>query len=783
MSGFLLLRGSCIKELKMLIQFDRSVFDGGIPFYRIICRIAAESIPRVAVNIAFVIGALCMAVPPTAHLVVSAASDFLLKWLFEYEHEHRQWSAAISLGLISNCFHPTDKKQKFNVINGLLKVICSSESHLVRGACGVGLGYACQDLLTRVESASDSSPEGTMRFDEAALLDNIVGTLSVLICQLCPSVSGPFRDLGESFPLDKYGINTSEGSLEDNDNLDLEEDAWGVAGLVYGLAHSVSALYKVGAYDAVIKIKRMLTSWLPYVDMPDQISIWFDETTKIPLYIGSCLALPYVVAFCQRVELIDDDDLNVLFNRYTFLVSELLKFKKSGTAYQNLLLASCVGVGSLLSCILNDGVHSLRLDDVKCLLDTFRCIYSNPYPPLVHLAGMFGVVNAFGAGAGDLTNTCSQPINLQTNYEQEASFIRGPILACPACETLSTSLVQEIFLVSKDSKDQAMQNFAAWAISFLRNRLWPMESDGVNGSQSSSISQSFPEDALVLKLSLWLRDINSDKTGNRIHATTVATVLRCLSKAPRLPPLDWGAIIRRCMRYEAYFPDLSVEHIPMLLREESLYFSLSHASQISPLLHFLDDLTDLSRFRTLEPRLQSVVLENLSDLLKLFSGSRLEKLYEDLFEYFSSSTSSYLVYEPEQRSTLRMSIWKGLRKCLTEDFKGSDGFGNMERCMECLLSLLPISMSDSRQDGVEEEWSCAINCLGAAPHNWLVDKLQVPTSHVGGDSDEIGKRIVVKARLTRIGCISPSELGKLKAYIFNARSKGRVQCLMLSCIW
>lgn len=300
------------------------------------------------------------------------------------------------------------------------QVICSSESHLVRGACGVGLGYACQDLLTRVESASDSSPEGTMRFDEAALLDNIVGTLSVLICQLCPSVSGPFRDLGESFPLDKYGINTSEGSLEDNDNLDLEEDAWGVAGLVYGLAHSVSALYKVGAYDAVIKIKRMLTSWLPYVDMPDQISIWFDETTKIPLYIGSCLALPYVVAFCQRVELIDDDDLNVLFNRYTFLVSELLKFKKSGTAYQNLLLASCVGVGSLLSCILNDGVHSLRLDDVKCLLDTFRCIYSNPYPPLVHLAGMFGVVNAFGAGAGDLTNTCSQPINLQTHYEQVA---------------------------------------------------------------------------------------------------------------------------------------------------------------------------------------------------------------------------------------------------------------------------------------------------------------------------------------------------------------------------
>jgi len=64
----------------------------------------------------------CQIVPPTAHLVISSASDFLLKWLFQYEHEHQQWSAALSLGLIFNCFHPTDKKSRFQVINGLLEV-------------------------------------------------------------------------------------------------------------------------------------------------------------------------------------------------------------------------------------------------------------------------------------------------------------------------------------------------------------------------------------------------------------------------------------------------------------------------------------------------------------------------------------------------------------------------------------------------------------------------------------------------------------------------------------
>ena len=64
----------------------------------------------------------CQIVPPTAHLVISSASDFLLKWLFQYEHEHQQWSAALSLGLVFNCFHPTDKKSRFQVINGLLEV-------------------------------------------------------------------------------------------------------------------------------------------------------------------------------------------------------------------------------------------------------------------------------------------------------------------------------------------------------------------------------------------------------------------------------------------------------------------------------------------------------------------------------------------------------------------------------------------------------------------------------------------------------------------------------------
>ena len=60
--------------------------------------------------------------PPSVHMVKSAASKFLLEWLFQHEHEHRQWSAAISLGLISSCLHVTDHKERYHNITGLLEV-------------------------------------------------------------------------------------------------------------------------------------------------------------------------------------------------------------------------------------------------------------------------------------------------------------------------------------------------------------------------------------------------------------------------------------------------------------------------------------------------------------------------------------------------------------------------------------------------------------------------------------------------------------------------------------
>uniref|UniRef100_A0A0E0MRW9 DUF3730 domain-containing protein n=1 Tax=Oryza rufipogon TaxID=4529 RepID=A0A0E0MRW9_ORYRU len=490
------------KESSKLNKASKAADD----IFKILCKCVPVSTPSVVVSIALAIGALCLVVPPTAHLVISSASDFLLRWLFQYEHEHQQWSTALSLGLISNCFHPTDKRSKLQVINGLLEVISKTESYLVKGACGLGLGYCCQALLARADNAADSELEATTQLTERASVEEILHTLTTSLVQLCPFSCYSLKKLSIC------GIKSLEGMEEKY--VSLEDDPWAVAGLVLGLGNSVVSLYRLGAYEAIIEVKNILISWIPDVDSS---SLLFDEEDSASLCMGSCLALPSVLAFCQK----------------------------------NLLMAICIGAGSFLSSILNDGVHAMKFTDVKDLLDTLKHIYTHPYPPLVHLGGMLGTVNAFGAGAGDLTGICRQPTNSQIKHEKESSLVRGPVLTSSVGETLSTSMIQEIFLLAKDAEDDHIKDYAAWAISFLRSR-WLSKNQIIfdddcsqRNSSDSNQSTSFSDESLVWNLSQWLRDLNFEKPDSMVSTSTVATVLRCLSKAPRLPSIDWGVIVRR----------------------------------------------------------------------------------------------------------------------------------------------------------------------------------------------------------------------------------------------
>ncbi|KAL3526395.1 hypothetical protein ACH5RR_011051 [Cinchona calisaya] len=745
---------------------------------KIMRQMANECIPSSAENLALAIGALCSVLPQPVDAVKSSSSKFLLDWLFQYEHEYRQWSAAISLGLVSSCLHLTDHKQKYENINALLEVASISKSTLVKGACGVGLGFSCQDLLARVDSEGNSSLEkNTYEMQEVELLRNIIGVLSQNLCRFSQSSADILQNLPAYIPLGK-AVSYTDISIEfvDENDDNLEEDIWGVAGLILGLGSSVSAIYKSGAHDAVINIKEWIFSCIPHLNPSFQKYTIVDKREMV-LSVGSCLALPIIVSFCQRVELIDDTEVDHLVSGFRELISELVSTENSGTFHQSLLMASCVGAGNLLSIILNGGLHSLKVDNVKDILSLCRKSYSSPHPPFVHLGGMLGVVSALGADAGlPLHYSTYTRTDVSFDQKQESSCIMGPLLSSPLMENELTSLVREIFLVAQNSDDHRLRQFAAWAISFLRHHLWfrppQNEVNTFDKDAAGSVSQSLPEDSMVFKISFWLMHLNPGMDATS-HVITVISALRCLSYASRLPKLDWGAIIRRCMRYEdqvakLFAPDSSIKK--GVLREECLLFSLRHANQFDSLLIFVDELCDLSRFRTLDLKLQSCLLLHLADLIKIFSVSRLEKLFKDVANFLTWSVSSDQ-YTLEEKSLLRASSWKGLYACLDGDSLDThQHISNMENCMKVLFALLPAMESC----GISKEWFEAVRCLGKAHQGWLLDLLQTSEMNFmeeNGQLFEVVKKIQAKARLVQIGSIPLSELGKLKAYMLNVRSQ------------
>ncbi|GAB4846720.1 hypothetical protein Ancab_025728 [Ancistrocladus abbreviatus] len=756
---------------------------------KIMIQMAEDSIPRSAENIALAIGALCMALPPSVHDIKITASKFLLNWLFQYEHEHRQWSAAISLGLISSLAHVTDRKQKVENIDGLIKVAHDSRNTLIKGACGVGLGFSCQDLLTRVVVVENTSEKEIMDQLELDLLGKIVRALSVMICQLTQSSSDILWGLSKYVP--PGSINTDVEITFDSSCMscdEKEEDIWGVAGLVLGLGSCISVLYRAGSYDDVCDIKSLLISWI--TDAHSLVKNYGSciKDSHVLVAPGACLALPTVVSFCQRVELINDNELDMLVVCYKEIISGLLYVKTSGTFHQGLLMASCVGAGDLLACILGEGVHSLEVQHVEELLELMRKTYSSPYPHIIHFGAMLGVVNAMGAGAGSMIHHQLMASSQTANGRKSSSRVMGPLFSSSAFQLHLTSLMQDMFLVAQNSDDHQQQQYAAWAVSFLRYRLWSQDVENCdniykNENANVSVSQSFSEDSTVLKLSLWLMHLDSSQTASILHVSTVTAVLRCLSRAPRLPGFDWGAVIRRCMRYEAQvaelFPQDSV-HVKGALREECIRFSLAHANKFEPLLVLLDELSDLSRFRILHLNLQSRILLHLLDLIKLFSSSRLEKLFNDIAEYLSSPISPYQNHSPRQKGLLRISCWKGLSQCHDEgSLSTSDYIPFMERCMEVLFSILPVSstVAISEQENVPtaEEWNVATRCLGKSRRAWLFDLLQISEITLSQRDDCFSitvKKIQARAWLVRLGSFPLTELGKLKVYILNAASEG-----------
>lgn len=92
-------------------------------------------------------------------------------------------------------------------------------------------------------------------------------------------------------------------------------------------------------------------------------------------------------------------------------------------------------------------------------------------------------------------------------------LIRGSLLSNPSCESLCTSTIQGIFLLTKDMQDPQRRHYAAWALSFLRNQWLSRDL----GDKDSSSNQSVSEETLVWDLSSWLKDIGSSQVHTDVY--------------------------------------------------------------------------------------------------------------------------------------------------------------------------------------------------------------------------------------------------------------------------
>lgn len=102
------------------------------------------------------------------------------------------------------------------------------------------------------------------------------------------------------------------------------------------------------------------------------------------------------------------------------------------------------------------------------------------------------------------------------------------LLSHPVCESFLISTVQDLFLIAQNRDDDQLQNYAAWALSFLRP-VWSQENLTISYSAQTAsdgrqvASQSFSSESVVMKLSLWLMNLP------KVTYATVEVKVSCFS--------------------------------------------------------------------------------------------------------------------------------------------------------------------------------------------------------------------------------------------------------------
>lgn len=236
---------------------------------------------------------------------------------------------------------------------------------------------------------------------------------------------------------------------------------------------------------------------------------------------------------------------------------------------------------------------------------------------------------------------------------------------------------------------------------------------------------------------------------------TVAAALRCLQKAPRLPALNWGVLVRRLFRTGKQ-DGTPRDSRGMHIGGECLRLAITHAREVPALAVFLDDTCELARLVTLETELQVLLLRALAGVLRALPRSGGLRVLGDLQDLVMGHEDAHKGWR------LQGALWRGLGE-VVEGFSGTEQkteedseVGGLEElraaALEATKSLyrrLPVDVGSfrgaalvqraggtSREDSEKGEgvWGAATECLAKTERAWLLELLKLSSTSQYGQS-------------------------------------------------
>ncbi|KAH7423086.1 hypothetical protein KP509_12G038700 [Ceratopteris richardii] len=714
-------------------------------FLKVLCDISKEAIPRVAENAILAIAVLYQITafedPMAAGFrdLHESVVSFLKSCIAQESHEYLQWTSAAALGYVAQYSNTADWRFKLEVSVTLLECLSRSDRDIVRGACNLGLGFLFQNLLTQNEILDSGIYKERMQ--EVHICDFIFDKLRTLMLTWCPEVSDSLENISVKKDT-SLSSNWSEVLLSLPTIMPFkkfEEGTWTLAGLAIALGSSVTALERIGLLEPLSKVTSLL---IKVADMSQKNDGNKDLLNSFAL--GAYISLPLCMKACLRLQILREEFDSLIADIQDYMIS----VKSTGSsAFPEYKMAACIGSGNVFSILLSLRTYKLQRSSIFSVIESLKSLAVCNNNELLSLGGFVGLANVLGAGTALLIPEPKYRIDDSEslgnmNGAVESINICAPLLYETSCKEYVQTLLQYIVNAAIKGFDRTKPN--AWLTLALIRRTFMKGIDterylsDSRGIKTLKMSMDgLAKDSTLYLLCDWLLNMKENLMDPSFPYHSLASVLRCLRQAPKLPNLEWGAILRKLFHditstKEYPSPEFKNFKVQDDLFSECMLFSLAHAQSFSGLQTCLDELCDLALLLSLRTSMASILMVHMNKLSYIFSKSRLERFVFECVEATwrrSQSNHSQNLSSGDDVECLKVNLWKGLKSLLSlpkDDLRVGVDKNKLLVAAEKCLSLLepPLEKSPRKLDEIQE-WSEALECMVLASDEWIAKLTEI----------------------------------------------------------